>query len=123
MKRALICCLLLAGCAGLADTPEVAAPLVPPTSQVVAAGLSKAADEAKLTGALEASAVRPGGPLSPGAPGVFLACVRSPQPDRVQAPYAVFFKTNAYASSRLALAPDGCYAEAYQPFTRVVVPK
>lgn len=78
-----------------------------------------AAKDAKLSDPLEVSAARPAGPLAPGAPGAFVACLRGVQPGSGRKEYALFFKRKDPVVQRLALNPDGCSDDIYVPFHRV----
>jgi hypothetical protein len=122
MKRLwIVCLLLLTGCSSVEAPLPAYVPPVQPGPLVVAQGLSGAAGDAKLAGPLESSPIRQAGPLAPGAPGAYVACVRSVAAP--QSPYAVFFKDEKPKISRLALYPDHCFDAIFQPFSRVEPPK
>ncbi|MGM4906762.1 hypothetical protein AB8B21_03150 [Tardiphaga sp. 866_E4_N2_1] len=78
-----------------------------------------AAKEAKLSDPLEVSAARPAGPLAPGAPDAFVACLRGVQTGGAKKEYALFFKRKDPVVLRLALYPDGCEDDVYVPFRRL----
>lgn len=117
----LIFCLALCGCSGPPIQTPVAElnPIEPPNAVALANAFTVAAKEAKLSDPLEVSAARPAGPLAPGAPGAFVACLRGVQPGIGQKEYALFFKRKDPVFQRLALNPDGCVDDVYVPFHRL----
>ena len=118
MRRpGLLCLLVMTGCSSIEVPPPPFVPSVQPGTLVVAQGLTLAAGEAKLIEPLEASMIREAGPLAPNSPSAFVACVRSVSAPRLA--YAVFFKNDELKFSRLALTPDHCFDQVYQPFIRV----
>lgn len=112
-----IVALLLTGCSGLEERQLPT--YTPPGAMEVAQGLTRAATGATLAEPLMASPVRAALLTAPGSPGTFVACVKSVVPDPMRSPQAVFFKDGVYLSSRLALGPDGCHREPFEPFTKV----
>jgi hypothetical protein len=117
MKRAILICLLLTACSSLNSEASHIPEAAPPDQSVVQEGFKKAALEAKLKGPLQSSPVRIATLLAPGSPGVFIACLRNVPPVQPGYPYAVFFKDNAYTTTRMSVLMDDCYAQPYQPFT------
>lgn len=116
----LIFCLALCACSGQIQTPVAdLEPIAPPDAVALAKAFAMAAKEAKLSDPLEVSAARPAGPLAPGAPGAFVACLRGVQSGSGQKEYALFFKRKDPVFQRLALNPDGCVDDVYVPFHRL----
>lgn len=117
---ALVSCLILSGCAAAIQTPVAELePIAPPDALAMSKAFTAAAKAASLSDPLEVSAARPAGPLAPGAPGAFVACLRGIQPGRGQREYALFFKRKDPVVQRLALDPDGCAGDVYGPFRRM----
>lgn len=110
----------LTGCAG--EAQRQLPTYYPPGPVEVAQGLTLAATQAALAEPLMASPVKEGRMTAPGAPGVFIACVKSATPDRARSPQAVYFKEGKYLSSRLALGADGCHRELFTQFQKVELP-
>ncbi len=70
-----------------------------------------AADEVKLVGLVEISAVRKAHPL---APGQYLSCIRGTNAQsKTQRTYAVFFKNDSYLSTRSPVIVDECEAQTF----------
>jgi hypothetical protein len=119
-QLALACCFVLGACSGPIQTPVADLdPIAPPDTVAMAKAFIEAAKVGKLSDPLEVSAARPAGPLAPGAPGAFVACLRGVQPGSGQKEYALFFKRKDPVVQRLALYPDGCSDDVYVPFHRV----
>ncbi|MGM5025796.1 hypothetical protein AB8B02_06185 [Tardiphaga sp. 862_B3_N4_1] len=117
---ALVNCFVLSACAAPIPTPVAELePIAPPDAVAMAKAFTVAAKDAKLSDPLEVSAARPAGPLAPGAPGAFVACLRGVQAGSGQKEYALFFKRKDPVVQRLALNPDGCIDDAYVPFHRM----
>lgn len=103
---------LLAGCASSANLPPVYHPPQPPSAKAVKEGVTKAAAEAKLTGALEASAVR----HSDHGPGSYFVCLRQrgPSPGGRTA-YSVFFDDDSYKGIQSSVISEACEGEPWVP--------
>jgi hypothetical protein len=116
--------------------PVTYAPPSPPTEAAVISGLKAAASEAKLTGPLEMSAVRP----TDRGPGSYFVCLRGtwlpsvgtteakdipahepslfdppPQPPQSErrVVYSVFFDNDVYKDSRQSVIMDACETQAF----------
>jgi hypothetical protein len=119
---AILTCLSLGGCAAAVyDLPPTQAP--EPSAAIE--GAEKGANEARLLGPVEVSAVREAHPL---APGTHILCIKGinslgPNPRT----YAVFLKNNKYVTARTSLIMDDCDAQTFTalgngPFTLPVKP-
>ena len=105
--------LLLAGCASNSDLPSVYNPPRAPDAKAVQDGVRKAATEAKLTGALETTTVRP----TDHGPGAYFVCLRqSGGPSDRHPAYSVFFDNDAYKGIQSSVILEACEAEAWVPF-------
>jgi hypothetical protein len=112
---------LLAACGGVDIPPAVDTPLVAPTPEKALEGARKAADEEKLTGLIEVSAVREGKSLGPGD---YMLCLRgSPSPLEPHRTYAVFFNNDEYRGVRLSIILDECESQAFNPLPPKPEPK
>ena len=88
--------------------PEIAAPSQPR----VTIGAQKAANEAKLVGPVDFSAVRKAYPLGPGP---YFLCIRGTNAQAGTRHYAAFFKNNEYIALRSPVMIDECETQAYTP--------
>jgi hypothetical protein len=86
--------------------PEIAAPSQP--SAII--GAKKAANEAKLVGSVEFSAVRKAYPLGPGP---YYLCIRGTDAQAGARLYAVFFQNDSYVALRSPVIIDECETQAY----------
>ena len=76
-------------------------------------GVKKAANEAKLTGGLETSAVR----QSDHGPGSYFVCLRQTGPSAGRRPaYSVFFDNDEYKGIQSSVLSEACEAESWVPF-------
>ena len=75
-------------------------------------GAKKAANEEKLAGPVEISAVREAHPLGSGP---YILCIRGANSFTGMRTYAVFFKNNNYVSSRMSVMLDNCETQAFTP--------
>jgi hypothetical protein len=104
--------LLLAGCASSANPPPAYHPSRAPSAKAVQEGVKKAATEAKLTGGLETSAVRP----SDHGPGSYFVCLRQTGPSAGGRPtYSVFFDNDEYKGIQSSVLSEACEAESLVP--------
>ena len=104
--------LLLAGCASSANLPPVYSPPHAPSAKAVQEGVRKAATEAKLTGGLETTAVRP---INHG-PGSYFVCLRQRGGPSDRHPvYSVFFDDESYKGLQSAVIFDACEAQPWVP--------
>lgn len=101
--------LLLAGCASSANLPPAYHPSRAPSAKAVQEGVKKAATEAKLTGGLETSAVRP----SDHGPGSYFVCLRQTAGGRPT--YSVFFDNDEYKGIQSSVLSEACEAESLVP--------
>lgn len=102
--------LLLAGCASSANLPPAYHPPRPPGAKAVQEGVRKAAAEAKLTGALETSAVR----HTDHGPGSYFVCLRLRGGHTA---YSVFFDDDAYKGIQSSVIVEACEAQPWVPFS------
>jgi hypothetical protein len=104
--------LSLAGCASSAKLPPAYRPPRPPAVKAVKEGVTKAAAEAKLTGALEISAVR----HSDHGPGSYFLCLRQRDPSvGRRTSYSVFFEGDSYNGIQSSVIFEACEAEPWAP--------
>jgi hypothetical protein len=104
--------LLLAGCASSANLPPAYQPSRAPSAKAVTEGVKKAAAEAKLTGALETSAVR----HTDHGPGSYFVCLRQTAPSAGGRPaYSVFFDNDDYKGIQSSVISEACEAESLVP--------
>jgi hypothetical protein len=103
---------VLAAC-GTALPPAIDTPIAPPTPEKALTGAYQAVDEERLTGYIEASAVREGKSLGPGE---YMLCLRgSPSPMVPRRTYAVFFSNDEYKGVRLSIMLDECEKQEFSP--------
>ncbi|WP_245502297.1 hypothetical protein [Bradyrhizobium betae] len=106
--------LLLAGCASSANLPPAYQPPRAPSTKAVQEGVKKGAAEAKLTGELETTAVRP----TDHGPGSYFVCLRQRGPSAGRRPaYSVFFDDDAYKGLQISVILDACEAQPWVPFS------
>jgi hypothetical protein len=99
-------CLALSACAGTYDVPLASAPEPLKATE----GAKKGANEEKLVGPVEVSAVRQASPV---APGPYMLCVKGNNTAQQQTYVAVFSKNDDYVASRMSVLSDGCEVETY----------
>jgi hypothetical protein len=124
VRAAVLLNLLLCACAEtnpISAPPVVYVPPSPPSEAAIGSGVKKLATDAKLTGALEISSVRP----TTHGPGSYFFCVRevnapAGQPRRYR---SVFFDNDKYEGSRPSAILDGCEEQTYGPPPTVLLPK
>jgi len=105
--------LLLAGCASSGNLPPAYQAPRAPSAKAVQDGIRKAADEAKLTGTLETTAVRP----TDHGPGSYFVCLRQRGPSAGTRPaYSVFFDDDAYKGIQSSVILEACEAQPWVPF-------
>jgi hypothetical protein len=105
--------LLLAGCASSANLPPAYQPARAPSTKAVQEGVRKGATEAKLTGGMETTAVRP----TDHGPGSYFVCLRQRGPSAGSRPaYSVFFDDDAYKGIQSSVILDACEAQPWIPF-------
>jgi hypothetical protein len=75
-------------------------------------GAKTAANELKLVGPVEVSAVRQAHPLGPGP---YILCIRGTNSLTGTHAFAVFFKNNDYVTTRTAVMIDNCEAQPFTP--------
>jgi hypothetical protein len=110
----LLVCSTLAACASAGDTSIIKPYVEPsmPTPEAASAGVKQAAAEAKITGPVEMSDLRP----TDHGPGSFMLCMRALEPGSGKLrTFAVFFNNNEYKGLRLPVILDGCEKENYRP--------
>jgi hypothetical protein len=73
-------------------------------------GAKFAANQEKLVGLVEISAVRKAHPLGDGP---YILCVRGDNSRNGVRTYAVFFKNNDYVSTRMSVMLDNCETQAF----------
>ena len=105
---AVLACLVLGACFAVYDLP----PTYAPEPSKALEGAKKGANEEKLVGPVEISAVREAHPLGLGP---FILCIRGVNPLTGTRTYAVFFKNNDYVSTRMSVIIDNCDAQAFTP--------
>lgn len=113
--RALVAVLMLslAGCASSANLPPAYHPSRAPSTKAMQEGVKKAANEAKLTGGLETSAIR----HSDHGPGSYFVCLRQTGPSAGRRPaYSVFFDNDEYKGIQSSVLSEACEAESWVPF-------
>ena len=107
---AVLACLSLGGCSSqVYDLPP---PMHAPEVSVAIDGAKKAANEAKLVGPVEVSAVREAYPLGPGP---YILCIRGTNSQTPARTYAVFFENGAYVATRTSLIIDQCETQTFAP--------
>jgi hypothetical protein len=106
--KIILACTFLGGCsvAPVYEAPAVAAPDQPTAIK----GAKKAANQAKLVGTVEISAVRKAYPLGPGP---YVLCIKGTNSLPGARTYAVFFKNNDYVSVRSSVIIDDCEGQAF----------
>jgi hypothetical protein len=121
LKSTVLLNLLLGACSGTHEIEAVYVPPSAPTEAAVGSGVKKIAADAKLSGALEISAVRP----TDHGPGRYFFCVREAgiPPDQPRKYYSIFFDNDKYGGSRLSVILDKCEAQTYGPPPTVSLPK
>jgi hypothetical protein len=106
---AALSCVLLAACSPVVyDLPPIYAPA--PDKALVGAKIG--ANEEKLVGPVEISTVRQ---AFASAPGPYTLCIRGSTKDPGIRSYAVFFKNDAYVTTRISLIADNCDTEVFTP--------
>lgn len=106
---AVLASLSLGGCSSqIYDLPAIQAPEM----AVAIDGAKKAANEVKLVGPVEVSAVREAYPLGPGP---YILCIRGTNSQTPARTYAVFFKNDAYIGTRSAVIIDQCETQTFAP--------
>jgi hypothetical protein len=119
---AIFTCLAMGGCtSAVYDLPPTHAPELYAAIEGAKAG----ANEARLLGPVEVSAVREAHPLAPGSHILCIKGINSLDPN--PRTYAVFFKDNKYVTARSSLIMDDCDAQAFSalgngPFALAVKP-
>ena len=111
---ALVGLVLLGACStdtGMA-TPAYVPPSAPSEKAIATAAKSLATD-AKLTGPVEVSPVRP----TDHGPGSYVVCLReaNPPPDGHQRYYAMFFDNDTNKGARLSVIMDACEKQTFGP--------
>ena len=102
-------CLVLGACSSeVYDLPPVYAPELSKTIE----GAKTAANEVKLVGPVEVSAVRQAHPLGPGP---YILCIRGTNSLTGTRTFAVFFKNNDYVTTRTPVIIDDCEAQPFTP--------
>jgi hypothetical protein len=107
---AIVTCIFLGGCSSEVFELPVA---YPPEASKVMEGAKKAANEEKIVGPVEVSALREAHALGPGP---YVLCIRgnsSATPGTRT--YAVFFKDRAYFTTRISVMLDSCETAAFAP--------
>ena len=105
---AVLACLVLGACFAAYDLP----PTYPPEPSKALEGAKRGANEEKLVGPVEISAVREAHPLGPGP---YILCIRGANSLTGMHVYAVFFKNNTYVSTRMSVMIDNCETQAFTP--------
>ncbi|MET4221778.1 hypothetical protein ABIB06_005432 [Bradyrhizobium sp. LB8.2] len=113
-------CFLLSACSVWPETsvgPPAAPPENPLTDNAQRTGLTRAANNAHLTGPLEMSSVR----KTNHGPGSSFVCIRQVGSfsGKQQLPYAVFFDGDKYKGSRLSIIMEECELQTYVPVQRL----
>jgi hypothetical protein len=103
---AVLACLVLGACSAVYDLPQTYAPEPSKATE----GAQRGANDEKLVGPVEVSAVRQAHPLGLGP---YILCIRGTNPTVGTHTYAVFFKNNDYVSSRMSVMIDSCEAQAF----------
>ena len=107
-------CLAVSGCADLAATDSVGRPPVgtpPPDEKKLSEFIGSVFRATKLSGAPEASPLRP---THGGQMGDWVVCIKSSAPNETLK-YAVFIKDNSVLDFRTLVLIDGCNNETYRP--------
>lgn len=86
--------------------------IIAPDQNSAIKGAKKAANEAKLVGAIEISTVREAHPLGPGP---YILCIRGTNAVTGTRPYAVFFKSNEFVAIRSPVIMDDCERQVFGP--------
>jgi hypothetical protein len=113
----LLLCFTLAACSQSENLPPMQ-PYVPPSmpsAEALSKGIKQAVTDAKLTGTIEMSDVRP----TDRGPGPFVLCIRGVSNDSRTGTYAVFFDDKDYKGLRLPTGLDGCEKQNDRPFIPV----
>ena len=116
MRRiAIVSLLFLQGCSSTdVEIPPVVMPtVVSPTQSAAIIGAQKAANDAKLVGPVEISAVRKASPLGPGQ---YQLCIKGTNAQTGTRPYAVFFNNDTYVAMRSSVILDECDTETFTSF-------
>ena len=115
MRRiAIVPILFLQGCSTDVEVPLVVVPVVvSPTQSGAINGAQKAANDAKLVGPVEISAVRKATPL---APGQYQLCIKGTNAQTGTRAYAVFFNNDTYVAMRSSVMMDECDTEKFTSF-------
>jgi hypothetical protein len=103
---------ILGGCSTTdVEIPPIAVPvIVAPNQSSATIGAQKAANDAKLVGPVQISAVRKAYPLGPGQ---YLLCIRGTNAQVGPRTYAVFFKNDEYIAMRSSVIIDECESQAF----------
>ncbi|MBA2402403.1 MAG: hypothetical protein H0V72_27660 [Bradyrhizobium sp.] len=111
---AILSLVVLAGCSSTeVELPAIVVPeIAAPSHPSATIGAQKAANEAKLVGPVDFSAVRMAYPLGPGP---YFLCIRGTNAQAGTRHYAVFFKNNDYIALRSPVMIDECETQAYTP--------
>ena len=111
---AILSLVVVAGCSSTeVELPAIVVPEITAPSQSSAiTGAKKAANDAKLVGAVEFSAVRKAYPLGPGP---YYLCIRGTNAQAATRLYAVFFRNDNYVELRSPVIIDECETQAYAP--------
>ena len=110
----LLLCATLAACSSGEDLlPPMKAYVPPsmPTMEAAAKGMTQAAAEEKLSGAIEMSGLRP----ADNGPGHYVMCIRGVDSkyNRLHY-YAVFFDNDVYKGARISVIMDDCERQDYR---------
>jgi len=110
---AILLSLMLTACSSdFTTAPPDYVPPSPPTQQSVLGSAKKFAEEAKFTGPLEVSAVRP----TDIGPGRYFVCLRQADPTIAKRqPYSIFFDNDTYKGSRQSVIREACETQVYSP--------
>ena len=103
---AVLACLILSACSQSFDLPQIYAPEPSKATE----GAKRGANDEKLVGPVEVSAVRQANGI---APGPYILCVRGNNPTVGLRTYSVFFKNNDYVSSRMSVITDSCETQTF----------
>jgi len=105
---------VLGGCSSTnVELPPVVVPVVvAPTQSGAIIGAQKAANDAKLVGLVEISAVRKSHAIGPGQ---YLLCIKGTNAQTGTRAYAVFFKDDDYIALRSSVTMDECDTHTFTP--------
>jgi hypothetical protein len=106
-------CITLAGCSSASEYPKPP-PYVPPSAPSPAAqlrGAKSAAQEEKLTSAVEISDLR----ASDHGFGRYLICMRGVRGSGPVSYYSVFFDNDTYQGVRVSVTYESCERQSYRP--------